>query len=187
MVRYLTGIAEDFSVKIWGCFVPVDFVVLDVEVAKESPFILGRPFLSTTRAQIDVGAREIRFNINGNEEKFAFRPRKEQCSMIRIKYAPNPQGLKQVHIQPQLVDSMVKKNKEINKKSEQKKVKQMTKEKTPKAVPTPPKKNKSVWKPKEEAPKSTITPPRTNKMVWRPKKEQPLASTSLGSGAPSSN
>ena len=62
----------------------------------------------------------------------------------------------------------------------------MTKEKIPKAIPTPPKKNKSVWKPKEEAPKSTITPPRTNKMVWRPKKEQPSASTSLGLGAPSS-
>ena len=54
--------------------------------------------------------------------------------MIRIKYGPNPQGLKQVHIQPQLVDNMVKKNKEIKIKPEQKKVKQMTKEKTPKVV-----------------------------------------------------
>ena len=106
--------------------------------------------------------------------------------MIRIKYTPNPQGLKEVHIQPQLVGSMVKKNKEIKKKSEQNKVKQMTKEKTPKVVPTPPKKNKPVWKPKEEAPKYTTTPPRTNKMVWRPKKEQPSASTSPGSGTPSS-
>ena len=50
---------------------------------------------------------------------------------------------------------MVKKNKEIKMKLKQKKVKQMTKEKTPKVVPTPPKKNKPVWKPKEEAPKST--------------------------------
>jgi len=106
--------------------------------------------LSTAGAQIDVGAREIHFNIHGNEEKITFRPTKEQCSMIHIKYGPNPQGLREVHIQPQLVDSMVKKNKEIKKKPEQKKVKQMTKEKTPKVVPTPPKKNKPVWKPKEE-------------------------------------
>ena len=106
--------------------------------------------------------------------------------MIHIKYGPNPQGLREVHIQPQLVHSMVKKNKEIKKKLEQKKVKQMTKEKTPKVVPTPPKKNKPVWKPKQEAPKSTTTPPITNKMVWRPKKEQRFASTSLGSGAQSS-
>ena len=63
----------------------------------------------------------------------------------------------------------------------------MTKEKAPKAVPTPPKKNKPVWKPKEAAPKSTTTPQKTNKMVWSPKKEQPSTSTSSGSGAPSSN
>jgi len=65
----------------------------------------------------------------------------------------------------------VEKNKEIKKKLEQKKVKQMTKEKAPKAIPTPPKKNKLVWKPKEATLKSTTTPSRTNKMVWRPKKE----------------
>ena len=76
--------------------------------------------------------------------------------MIRIKYGPNPQGIKEIEIQPQLVDNLVKKNKE--KRLEQKKIKQI-KEETPKVVPTPPKKNKAVWKPKEEAPKSATTPP----------------------------
>ena len=162
-------------------------MVLDMEVAKESTLILGQPFLSIAGAQIDVGAREIRFNIHGNEEKFTFRPRKEQCFMICIKYGPNPQGLREVHIQPQMMDRPVKKNKEIKKKPEQRKVKQMTKAKIPKAVPTPRKKNNPVWNPKEAAPKATTTPPRTNKMAWRPKKEQPSASTSPGSGAPSTN
>jgi hypothetical protein len=32
--------------------------------------------------------------------------------MIRIKYGMNPQGIKEVEIQPQLVDNLVKKNKE---------------------------------------------------------------------------
>ena len=41
MVRYPTGIAEDIPVKIQGYFIPVDFVVLDMEVTKESPLILG--------------------------------------------------------------------------------------------------------------------------------------------------
>jgi hypothetical protein len=40
----------------------------------KTPLILGRPFLSTTNAHIDVGAREIKFNINGKEEWFAFKP-----------------------------------------------------------------------------------------------------------------
>jgi len=42
-----------------------------------------------------------------------FRPWQDQCSMIRIKYEPNPQGIKEVEIQPQLVDSLVKKTKKI--------------------------------------------------------------------------
>ena len=79
-----------------------------MEDTKESMLILGQPFLSTAGAQIDVGAREIHFNIHGNEKKITFRPMKEQCSMIHIKYGPNPQGLREVHIQPQLVDSLVK-------------------------------------------------------------------------------
>ena len=40
-VRYPTRIAEDILVKIRGYFVPVDFVVLDMEMTKESPLILG--------------------------------------------------------------------------------------------------------------------------------------------------
>jgi hypothetical protein len=64
MVCYLAGIAEDILVKIRGYFVAVDFVGLDMETTKELPLILGRPFLSTAGAQIDVGVGETRFNIN---------------------------------------------------------------------------------------------------------------------------
>ena len=57
-VRHPAGIAEDIPVQIRGLFVPVDFVVLEMELTKESPLILGRPFLSTAGAQIDVGGRK---------------------------------------------------------------------------------------------------------------------------------
>jgi hypothetical protein len=50
----------------------------------KTPLILGRPFLSTTNAHINVGAREIKFNINGKEERFAFKPRPEQCSILEF-------------------------------------------------------------------------------------------------------
>jgi len=62
-----------------------------MEISKEMPLILGQPFLSTAGAHIDVGAREIRFNINGKEEKFPFRPKKEQCSLINTKSGPTTQ------------------------------------------------------------------------------------------------
>jgi hypothetical protein len=42
MVRYPIGIAKDIPVKIQGYFVPVDFMVLDMETTKESPLIIGR-------------------------------------------------------------------------------------------------------------------------------------------------
>jgi hypothetical protein len=48
----------------------------------EEPLILGRPFLSTTNAHIDVRVSEIKFHINGKEEWFAFKPRPEQCSNL---------------------------------------------------------------------------------------------------------
>jgi hypothetical protein len=62
--------------------VPVDFVVLDMQEDMKTPLILERPFLSTTNAHIDVGAREIKFHINGKEERFAFKLRPEQCSIL---------------------------------------------------------------------------------------------------------
>ena len=81
-VRYPIGIAENILVKIWNFFVPVDFVVLNRQEDMKTPLILGRPFLSTTNAHIDVGAGEIKFHINAKEERFAFKPRPDQCSNL---------------------------------------------------------------------------------------------------------
>jgi hypothetical protein len=48
----------------------------------KTPRILRRPFLSTINAHIDVGAKEIKFNIKRKEEWFTFKPRPEQCSIL---------------------------------------------------------------------------------------------------------
>ena len=77
LVRYPTGVAENIPVKIWNFLIPIDFIVLDMEVDTKTPLILGRPFLSTANASIDVGAGEIQLNINGLKEKFAFKPKVE--------------------------------------------------------------------------------------------------------------
>jgi hypothetical protein len=76
-VHYPAGIAENIPVKIQTFFVPVDFVVLDMQEDMKTPLILGRPFMGTTNAHIDVRARETKFNINGKEERFAFKPRRD--------------------------------------------------------------------------------------------------------------
>ncbi|GKD93825.1 reverse transcriptase domain-containing protein [Tanacetum coccineum] len=50
----LFGIAEDVFVKAGKFHFPADFIVVDYVVDPRVPLILGRPFLRTTRALIDV-------------------------------------------------------------------------------------------------------------------------------------
>ncbi|GKA08231.1 reverse transcriptase domain-containing protein [Tanacetum coccineum] len=59
-----TGIAEDVFVKVGTFFFPADFVVVDYVADPRAPLILGRPFLRTARALIDVHALE---RLAGNE------------------------------------------------------------------------------------------------------------------------
>jgi hypothetical protein len=69
-------------------FIPVDFLVLEMREREKPPLILGRPFLKTVGATIDVGKGEINFVINGQKSSFKFRPRLEVCNMIEVKYVP---------------------------------------------------------------------------------------------------
>jgi hypothetical protein len=73
--RHPVGIAEDIPVRIKNSFVPVDFMVLEMDVYCQTLLILGRPFLSTTGATIDVEGGVIKINISGKEETFTFKPK----------------------------------------------------------------------------------------------------------------
>ncbi|GKB91781.1 reverse transcriptase domain-containing protein [Tanacetum coccineum] len=54
-----TGIAEDVFVKVGTFFFLADFVVVDYVADPQVPLILGRPFLKTARALIDVHGQEM--------------------------------------------------------------------------------------------------------------------------------
>nr|GEU84323.1 reverse transcriptase domain-containing protein [Tanacetum cinerariifolium] len=54
-----TGVAENVFMKVGKFYFPVDFVVLDFVADPRVPLILGRPFLSTAHAIIDVHEGEI--------------------------------------------------------------------------------------------------------------------------------
>jgi hypothetical protein len=69
------GIVEGIPVRIRNSFVPVDFVVLEMDVSRRTLLILGRPFLSTIGSMIDVAAGIIKLNISGKEETFTFKPK----------------------------------------------------------------------------------------------------------------
>ena len=55
-------------------YVPVDFVVLETGGDVRAPIILGRPFLSTTKAIIYADSAKICFTIK-DRKKFSFKNR----------------------------------------------------------------------------------------------------------------
>jgi hypothetical protein len=72
-------------VRIKNSFVPVDFVVLEMDVCHQIPLILGRPFSSTIRATIDVAARIIKLNISRKEETFTFKSKgTKKCNQVMV-------------------------------------------------------------------------------------------------------
>ncbi|XP_021863395.2 uncharacterized protein [Spinacia oleracea] len=71
-VKLPLGKVEDVPMRIGKFFIPVDFVVLEMEEDPNVPIILGRPFLATAGAIIDVrggrlslsvGMRKLSFNL----------------------------------------------------------------------------------------------------------------------------
>ena len=60
-VKYHIGILEDILVKISHLYIPTDFVVMDIKEDEEIPILLGRPFLSTAGAIINVKKGKLTF------------------------------------------------------------------------------------------------------------------------------
>ncbi|KAL8520973.1 hypothetical protein ACS0TY_011498 [Phlomoides rotata] len=69
-VTYPRGIVEDVLVKVDKFIFPVDFVVLDMVEDRDIHLILGRPFLATGGAMIDVRNRELTLDVNGEKVSF---------------------------------------------------------------------------------------------------------------------
>ena len=51
------GVLEDVLVKVWKFIFPVDFVVIKMEEDTQVPMLLGRPFLETRAAMINLQKR----------------------------------------------------------------------------------------------------------------------------------
>ncbi|GJT18951.1 reverse transcriptase domain-containing protein, partial [Tanacetum coccineum] len=67
-----SGIAEDVFVKVGKFHFPADFVVVDYVVDPWVPLILGRPFLRTARALIDVYGEELTLRVDDEAITFKF-------------------------------------------------------------------------------------------------------------------
>ncbi|XP_073025235.1 uncharacterized protein [Primulina eburnea] len=69
-IKFPRGVVEDVLVKVDEFIFPVDFVVLDMEENREIPLILGRPFLATGKALIDVQKGELVLRLNDESVVF---------------------------------------------------------------------------------------------------------------------
>ncbi|MFS7913922.1 putative aspartic peptidase domain superfamily [Helianthus anomalus] len=76
-VKYPQGVAENLLVKVDDFVYPADFVILDMEEDTEVPLILGRPFLATAQAVIDMNDGTLTLKFGDKEVKFGVGKREE--------------------------------------------------------------------------------------------------------------
>ncbi|KAL5734310.1 hypothetical protein ACOSP7_032171 [Xanthoceras sorbifolium] len=69
-VKYPYGVIEDVLVKVDKFYFPVDFIVLEMEEDVDIPLILGRPFLATRGALIDVQQGKLTLCVGDEEAVF---------------------------------------------------------------------------------------------------------------------
>ena len=76
------GVLEDVLIKVGNFVFPMDFVFINIEEDKQIPLLLGRPFLTTITALIDVkkweltlrvGDEALHFNLNHNLKQLKLR------------------------------------------------------------------------------------------------------------------
>ncbi|XP_042460370.1 uncharacterized protein LOC122043869 [Zingiber officinale] len=70
LCRYPMGIVEDVPIEVGGCVIPMDFIIMDIKEDPKIPIILGRPFLVTAGALIDVKNHKLSLEIGKDRIEF---------------------------------------------------------------------------------------------------------------------
>ncbi|GKC25485.1 hypothetical protein Tco_1027635 [Tanacetum coccineum] len=83
-VKYPKGIDKNVLVGISKFVSPIDFIILDMPEDIKVPLILGRRFLSTAHAKIEVFKRKITLRVG--DEKIIFKSVKPASSLIKRVY-----------------------------------------------------------------------------------------------------
>ncbi|TMW91176.1 hypothetical protein EJD97_014680 [Solanum chilense] len=86
-VKRRIGILHNVLVKVESFIFLADFVILDCEVDFEVPIILGRPFLATGRALVDMEKGQMKFRLN-NEEAIDICRSMRQSDNSRLPWLP---------------------------------------------------------------------------------------------------
>ncbi|GJW90814.1 DNA-directed DNA polymerase [Tanacetum coccineum] len=83
-IQYPRGIIESVLIKVVKFVLRIDFVILDMPEDSRILIILGRPFLATARAMIDVSNKKITLRVGDDEglEKSINKADLESCDSI---------------------------------------------------------------------------------------------------------
>jgi len=78
-VRFPVGLAKNVHVRVGNFYIPTDFVVLELDKEPHDPLILGRPFLNTAGAIIDVRRNTINLQIGDYALEFDMKGTNDKC------------------------------------------------------------------------------------------------------------
>ncbi|XP_021727223.1 DNA damage-inducible protein 1-like [Chenopodium quinoa] len=70
-VKFPLGVLEDVPLRVGKFFIPCDFVVMEMEEDANVPIILGRPFLATAGAIIDMKNGKVTFEVGDEKLKYS--------------------------------------------------------------------------------------------------------------------
>nr|GEV96120.1 hypothetical protein [Tanacetum cinerariifolium] len=110
-VKYPKGIAKNVLVRIGKFVFPVDFI-LDMPENIKVPLILGRPFLSTAHAKIDV--YKIKITLSVREEKIVFISVKPTISLIKRVYMLSLRERMKLELEARLVGETLVLNRSLD-------------------------------------------------------------------------
>ncbi|GJS08722.1 hypothetical protein Tco_0365518 [Tanacetum coccineum] len=113
MVKYPKGIAENVLVEICKFTFLVDFIILDIPEDIKVPLILGRPFLSTAHAKIDVYKRKITLRVG--EENIIFKSVKPASSLIKRVYMLSLRERMELDLEARLMGETLVLNRSLDK------------------------------------------------------------------------
>ncbi|GJW39209.1 reverse transcriptase domain-containing protein [Tanacetum coccineum] len=109
IVKRPKGIVENVLVGIDKFTFPVDFIILDIPEDFKTPLILGRPFLSTTHAIINVFKAKITLSV-GNDKIF-LKSNKPTSNIIKRVYSLSLIESTKLGIETRLMGNELRKNK----------------------------------------------------------------------------
>ncbi|MCH82075.1 hypothetical protein A2U01_0002871, partial [Trifolium medium] len=108
---YPYGVLEDVLVQVDDATFPADFVIMDIEEDEEAPILLGRPFLTTGKALIDMETGIIKFKddervVTFNNNKAIQTKETSECYQLDLmdefvieQLTPTPTGVEKVLVE----------------------------------------------------------------------------------------